>query len=242
MICDCLNHANVLPLAPQNHPPSNILILLHGLGDTNIPFTQFARAMALPDTCAISIRAPAPMPFDLTGSHWGDDIIFDNSSVNGGPDIDAGFTKSTKLVLEDIIQKVLINKKGYTMRDIVLFGFMQGGMLALNIAASLNQELGGVVSIGAGLPSHATRVPVIAETKLANRTPILVCKARDGSGVSMEDEDSVKKVFAFTTIKEWPKRGDGMPRNRDEMLPIMQFFARRLRSQRGVPAGAVEVT
>jgi hypothetical protein len=32
-----------------------------------------------------------------------------------------------------------------------------------------------------------------------------------------------------------------MPRSREEMLPIMRFFARRLRSRGGVPEGAVEV-
>ncbi len=34
---------------------------------------------------------------------------------------------------------------------------------------------------------------------------------------------------------------DSMPRSREEMLPIMRFFARRLRSRGGVPEGAVEV-
>jgi hypothetical protein len=33
-----------------------------------------------------------------------------------------------------------------------------------------------------------------------------------------------------------------MPANRDEMLPIMQFFSRRLRSMKGVPAGVVELS
>ena len=40
---------------------------------------------------------------------------------------------------------------------------------------------------------------------------------------------------------KWDRAGDGMPRNRDEMLPIMRFFARRLRSRKGVPEGSIEV-
>jgi hypothetical protein len=33
-----------------------------------------------------------------------------------------------------------------------------------------------------------------------------------------------------------------MPSNRDEMMPIMQFLARRLRSRKGVVEGAVEIS
>jgi len=228
--------------APPNHPPTNILLLFHGLGDTQVPFAQFARAMALPDTCAISLRASAPLPFDLNGFHWGDDIMFDNSSATGGPDIDAGFTKATQLIVEEVINKTLIEKCGYEMRDILLFGFGQGGMLALNVASSVGAtaELGGVVSIGAGVPVEATRV-TDAEGK-KSRTPVILCKARDASAVSDEDEERAKSTFAFCEIKEWARHGDGMPRNREEMLPIMQFFARRLKSRRGVPAGSVEIT
>jgi hypothetical protein len=32
-----------------------------------------------------------------------------------------------------------------------------------------------------------------------------------------------------------------MPKNREEALPMMHFFARRLRSQKGVPEGSVEL-
>ena len=43
-------------------------------------------------------------------------------------------------------------------------------------------------------------------------------------------------------IKRYRKSGDSMPSNRDEMMPIMQFFARRLKSTKGVPKGSVEIS
>jgi hypothetical protein len=43
-------------------------------------------------------------------------------------------------------------------------------------------------------------------------------------------------------IIRYRRPGDGMPANRDEMLPIMRFLARRLTSAKGVPEGAVEVS
>jgi hypothetical protein len=51
----------------------------------------------------------------------------------------------------------------------------------------------------------------------------------------------LKDVFKYVEVKDWKRNGDGMMSNREEMMPIMQFFARRLLSRRGVPAGSVEL-
>ena len=86
--------------------------------------------MSLPETACISIQAPHPL-LDLGGFHWGDDIIF--NSTSGGLDFDAGFKRST-LFLKDLIADVLVAKCGYKSREILFFGFGQGGMTALNVA------------------------------------------------------------------------------------------------------------
>ncbi|KAF2094367.1 phospholipase/Carboxylesteras-like protein [Rhizodiscina lignyota] len=231
---------------PPTQPPTNVLILLHGLGDTHLPFKTLASQLSLPETACISLRAPAPLPFELDGFHWGDDIIFDQST--GAMDSDTGFQKSTRLLVEDVILNGVVRKCGYKMREIMLFGFAQGGMVALKGAAQLaspsssvssdtGDELGGVISIGGALPSSA---PLLEAGKKA-KTPVLICKATSGSSVSDSAVQRIKGIFEFVEVKEWKRNGDGMMRNREEMLPIMQFFARRLRSRKGVPQGAVEI-
>ena len=97
-------------------------------------------------------------------------------------------------------------------------------------------ELGGIISIGAGLPSDA---PASLDTKC--KTPLLICAGSDQSAVTSSTEDKLKRLFEFVEIKRYRKPGDSMPSNRDEMMPIMQFFSRRLRSTKGVPEGGVEV-
>lgn len=108
------------------------------------------------------------------------------------------------------------------------------------MAAALHEssaaELGGVISIGAGLPGDVSGSP---NTKC--KTPVLVCAGSDQSAVTSATEDKLKRVLEFVEIKRYRKPGDSMPSNRDEMMPIMQFFSRRLRSTKGVPAGSVEV-
>ncbi len=219
---------------PASHPATNVLILLHGLGDTHASFTNLARQLSLPETACLSLQAPTPLPFDLGGFHWGDDIIFDQAS--GNMDFDTGFNKSIRIIKEDVIQKGLVEKCGYKPREITLFGFGQGGMAALAATSSLPKELGGVISLGGPLPLS---VSTIAAGKA--KTPVLVLGRSSNTLITPSAITRLKTVFETVDYKQWKKSDDDMPTNREEMLPIMRFFARRLTSRRGVPEGSVEI-
>ncbi|KAF2685233.1 alpha/beta-hydrolase [Lentithecium fluviatile CBS 122367] len=222
---------------PASQSPTNVVVLLHGLGDTNASFTKLGQQLNLPETACIAVQAPSPLPFDLGGFHWGDDMIFDQKT--GEMDMDTGFKAATVLILGAVIKEGLIGKCGYKAREIIIFGYAQGGMVGLQAAAEHEgEELGGVISIGGPL---SLSVPLKALGK-KSRTPVLVCKASKGSALTDGAISRLKDAFEFLEIKEWRKNGDGMPSNRDEMMPIMRFFARRLRSTRGVPTGSVELT
>lgn len=236
------------------HPaPPNILLLLHGLGDTAAAFTSFARALNLPETTIVTIQAPTPLPFDLGGFHWGDDVSFD--PVTGALDMDAGFKRSTGLLVDEVIQGVLVRKCGYRPREILILGFGQGGMAALVAAREMGEgktqgasasasaggaaedtSLSGAISIGAPYPLSGSTVGA------KNRTPVLLVGGREPTAVSDGAIRRTKQVFEFVEVHQYARKGDGMPRNREEMMPVMQFFARRLRSWQGVPEGSVEIT
>ena len=222
---------------PVSQEPVNILLLLHGLGDTYASFTNLARQLSLPETACIALQAPTPLPFELGGFHWGDDIIFDQDS--GQMDFDTGFLKATKILGRDTLQDVLMKHCGYQPREIVILGYGQGGMAALAASRSLTEELGGIVSIGGPLPSFNTGEGALPTSK--NRTPLLVLGGSSKTLVTDTALTRLRSAFDFVEYKRWNKAGDSMPRNREEMLPIMQFFARRLRSRRGVPKGSVEI-
>jgi predicted esterase len=110
-----------------------VLLLLHGLGDKHDSFTNLGKQMNLPETVCISVQGPNNL-LDLGGFHWGDDIVFDSTS--GGLDADAGFKQSKELLLK-LVQDGLIEKCGYLPRELMFFGFGQGGMAALNIAGTM---------------------------------------------------------------------------------------------------------
>ncbi|BCR94774.1 alpha/beta hydrolase [Aspergillus luchuensis] len=234
--------------SPNTSP--NILLLLHGLGDTSQNLTTLARALNLPETTVLTLQAPSPLPFDLGGFHWGDDIAF---SPAGDLDMDAGFTRSTNTIIKEVIIDTLLKKCGYRGRDIVVFGIGQGGMVGLEVARHFKnssegkvdeEELGGVVSIGApvGLSGKA---PATGSGK--SRTPVLIVAGKEDGGerstaVTAAGVRRTKEWFEFVEVSRYKRRGDGMPRNAEEMRPVMEFLARRLRSYKGVPEGSVELS
>ncbi|EAW12695.1 alpha/beta hydrolase [Aspergillus clavatus NRRL 1] len=227
--------------SPAPAPP-NILLLLHGIGDTAAAFTSFGRALNLPETAVVTVQAPTPLPFDLGGFHWGDDVSFDSST--GNLDMDAGFTRTTTLMVNELIEGVLVGKCGYALREILVLGLGQGGMAGLVAAREIavragrggEAALSGVISIGAPYPLSGSTVGA------KSRTPVLLVGGREPSAVSDGAVRRTKEVFEFVEVHRYARKGDGMPRNRDEMMPVMQFFARRLRSWQGVPEGSVEIT
>lgn len=219
-------------------PPLNVLILLHGLGDSHDSFTTFGKNLSLPETVCISLRAPCPLPFDLHGFHWGDDILFDLHQGAGPIDVDAGFEKARRIIAEDVIEKGLVQTCGYLRSEVLLFGYGQGGMAALAVASATDQlgALGGIISVGGPLPAS-----VSPSTAGKSKTPILMLGGGSDSLVTEGAVARAKDTFEFVEYIRWSRRGDGMPQNRGEMLPIMRFLASRLRSRRGVPKGSVEI-
>ena len=106
------------------------------------------------------------------------------------------------------------------------------------VASSAGKEFGGVIAIGARLPASFS--PLAGKGKA--RTPVLVCGGSRSAQVTRSAIDRIKESFVDVEYVKWEKGDDGMMRNREETLPIMRFFARRLRSRAGVPEGAVEIS
>ena len=75
------------PVQPQVASPAelqarNLLLLLHGLGDKPAGFASFGRKMALPETTALALRAPLPLPAGLPGHAWHESFTEDGSPLD----------------------------------------------------------------------------------------------------------------------------------------------------------------
>ncbi|KAK3377806.1 Alpha/Beta hydrolase protein [Podospora didyma] len=237
---------------------TSILLLFHGLGDSDAPFAGFARNLTLPGVLGVSVRGTSPLPPALLGDsestvarhfHWGDDLTL---APGGGGELDPdpGFEKAQRLVLDRLVRETLVGKCGWTTRDLLLFGFGQGGSFALGLASRLRGGGGGggegrvteltddetekeeeeevfkgVVSVGGPLP--ASMIPSLSAREKA-KTPVLVCRGSESEAVDEDAVDVLREEFAEVKVVVWKRPDDGMPRSRDEVLPLMQFFAERL--------------
>ena len=148
-----------------------------------------------------------------------------------------GYGKAVEM-MKDVLG-VLRERCGYGMRDVMIMGLGQGGGVGLAVARAVSEEgeMGGIISLGGALPDDHRKKDGEAKSK----TPVLVCHGRSQSAVAVSKVKGIKDAFEYTQIVEWKRPGDGMAKSREEMLPIMQFFGRRLRSRAGVPEGAVEI-
>ncbi|KAL8686494.1 MAG: hypothetical protein Q9224_005431, partial [Gallowayella concinna] len=120
-------------------------------------------------------------------------------------DYDTGFEKSTRCLKKDIIEEVLLSKCGYKPRNILLFGFGQGGMVAIAAALALETELGGIVSIGGPRPSSLL-AKVSSDEK--NKTSVIVLSGSSKTLITQSALSEIKKAYQRVEYVKWSRPGD----------------------------------
>lgn len=128
-----------------------------------------------------------------------------------------------------------MGKCGFKPREIHSFGSGQGASTSLH-PSLMSLELGSIIAID-GL------LPLSTPVSLAKyRAPLLLLGGTSG-GLAEDSGSGVKRTkdtFEFVETHPW-KGDDGMPKNQDKALPMMDFFARRLRTGQGWAEGGVEI-
>ncbi|KAK9479619.1 Alpha/Beta hydrolase protein [Lipomyces japonicus] len=221
---------------PASLPLSYCVILLHGLGDKIAPFTALAQRLNLPRAAVIAIQAPTPMPFDLGGYHWGDDIVFNKdptassaSNNNDDDDVlspDAEFNRARKFIWNQVLKDTIVAKCGFKLEsEVIIWGYAQGGMVALDIAAT-QSNLAAVISVGGWIPSFTAPRDIISPPRTSK---ILITGGDDHSKISKERIQAAEQIWKECVRVQYPRmKSDLMPRNRDEMAPILRFLLRIL--------------
>lgn len=113
----------------------NLLILLHGLGDSHRPFAALGQRFALPQTAVLALSAPLEVPLTDGGGAWftAFDDDYELIQPTPGDRRREESLQATLGVLALLLQR-LQALRGWLRRRIHLFGFSQGGTLALHLA------------------------------------------------------------------------------------------------------------
>ncbi|TFK83627.1 hypothetical protein K466DRAFT_567709 [Polyporus arcularius HHB13444] len=218
----------------------NLLILLHGLGDTQIPFGKLGRQLHLPQTATLALRAPELIPFLYEQAfQW-------YTSFDPLGELLEHPNPTPALELMDKVVNHLIKDCAWPPHRIHLFGFAQGGTVAAEFALkywrtelSLQQKslpssedlashtltapraLGSVVSVSGPLLSYPTPPkPCPTPVLIFHRPPPAESALPSGAIASF------KKGFA--KVEEVKMKGEGMPRSKEEFAPIMRFWSEHL--------------
>lgn len=206
--------------ASDDGTDANILILLHGLGDTQKPFAQLGRQLKLPQTATFALRAPQQIPYlDEPAFQWY--RTFDElGEFIAAPDPTPALT-----LLEQVI-KHLTTDCGWSASEVHLFGFAQGGSVAVEFGLSWwrseSTSLGSLVTVSGPLLSYPTPTNPCP-------TPVLVYRRTQAAAA-----EAAAFHKGFSHVKEVRKPGEeGMPRSKDEWEPIMRFWSERLTRRTG---------
>ncbi|MBW0526300.1 hypothetical protein O181_066015 [Austropuccinia psidii MF-1] len=140
---------------------TNLLILLHGLGDTDKPFLALGTRLNLPQTAILALRAFERVPLlEEDCFQWWDSFDILTGLPLSNPNPSSALNKLIEIL------DVLISKQiGWEPQRIHLFGFGQGGSCVAELALLWNRvkpnssNLGSLVSISGPLLSLPTIEP-----------------------------------------------------------------------------------
>ncbi|KDO24943.1 hypothetical protein SPRG_09587 [Saprolegnia parasitica CBS 223.65] len=210
---------------PSDTSNENLVVFLHGLGDTHAASFALGQAMALPQTALLSLRAPHALPFDL-GYSWYHALSDQGDVLPTGVAHAARDQSMAELlpVLHEAL-RVLHTVYGWPYNRVFLFGLAQGAHVALSVATTFSERLGGVVSLSGGLlspPSPAFKQP----------TPVLLLHSKNdplvSSSVFAACQAGCNSALGRVETHVFDVPGPLSLATRDELHPVMAFFAEAL--------------
>ncbi|CAE7218088.1 unnamed protein product [Rhizoctonia solani] len=187
----------------------NVLIVLHGLGDTMAPFVRMAKQLKLPQTATLVVQAPDLIPFLDQGEEM---YQWYTSFTSLGELIE----RPNPMPAVERIHKLIGYLQASGWSNIHLFGFAQGGSVALESAVRLPGGVKSVVSIGGGLVESPTRAGPGSGTRVLYAGPRV-------------DEQGLRKGF----INVQTENMDGVRMIRGEEWSLVMRFWSEVLERRG---------
>ncbi len=216
----------------------HLLLLLHGLGDTDTNFSTFGAKLQLPQTASLAIRAPLPL-LDM-GFTWFDVITAAGDVSLDSPDAIASLRETSRAMC--LLVQRLHSQHAYPLRNIFILGYSQGGTVALCTLQSLGAvSIGGVISIsGAPPPAPHTMQPSATPVlfTLGQRDACAASKSHAWSQFELQWRDNLSGAAHSPVLPASERdcclllvagKAEAMVQSADETRVLMEFFGRHLK-------------
>jgi predicted esterase len=151
--------ANYLYSHSSDKVDTNLLILLHGAGDSHVPYHKLAKKMNLHQTAILSIHSSAfgegfvKLPFNL-GYTWFNQMNYKNGEVLSSNDQELIVSLEKAVLKINLLIDSLI-EDGLLAERIFLFGFSAGASLVMHVCTHRLKNgvlpLGGAICVAGGL-------------------------------------------------------------------------------------------
>ncbi|KAI9474052.1 MAG: Phospholipase/Carboxylesterase-domain-containing protein [Benjaminiella poitrasii] len=196
----------------------NLLIFLHGLGDTKKPFFNLGKKLQLPQTAILSVQAPEEIPYMDGCYQWfpSFNMLTGELLTSRNPERLQGLLR-TRALMNELIEH-LINSCGFNPSNIFLFGFSQGATVALDtVMFGKVRNLGGVVSISGYLLEEQSN-----EQKSKYAGYILITQGDKDSTIGSKSEAEKKFKEIKNQCSSSAEISQVFIKNKDHVMPASQ--------------------
>ncbi|KAJ1976026.1 hypothetical protein H4R35_002885, partial [Dimargaris xerosporica] len=180
---------------------SNLLLLLHGLGDHPGNFIKAAQSCRIPQMALLAIKGPSSIPFFPEGTGWFPVFGLDGNPIApSSPHRVKGIVDTRRRL--SLLIRYLCCDKGWDPARLFLLGYAQGGSMALDAAIcgdwplALNSSatsLGGVVSISGPFLDEMVQADTPSSSsdfrlnQVALQTPVLLTHGTDDEATPLNE-------------------------------------------------------
>lgn len=249
-------------ISKNSNENENLVVILHGFGDTPKSFYDLPKKWKLEKTAYLFLSGCEDLPQELSSSEdtlpthifsWFD--YFDRDTYEWYDEFSGVSFKKCTTNIQEYIDKLirihLVKECGWRLDQVFLFGFSQGGTIALEYLLWLNEnineaKMGGVIGISTQLLGarrkliHDHTGPKSTKNTYSIKTPILLVHGEEDTKIlpkyNMDSANCLIKsidselIESGFTHKIFPNRGHVMLRgeNREEMEIFYRFMANNL--------------
>eukprot|EP00049_Salpingoeca_infusionum_P026921 m.28965 g.28965 ORF g.28965 m.28965 type:complete len:403 (+) comp9099_c0_seq1:1527-2735(+) len=241
----------------EQGPAQNVMIMVHGVGDSGPAFSKLAVGMQIPMLECVSVTGPFQLPLAM-GNAWYDAFLDDGEQLTAetaGTRRIKGLDVSTKHLCH--LMDTLV-KHGWNPHGIFLMGHGQGAVVALDAAMTWsNGKVGGVMCLGGGVyleelrPSSGEHLAQLRRWSKQNQAvPVLLTQNLASPFVPtavVEQQVDLATTFLKNAMYKTYSHQPGVLRDEPSVRDFMTFLSTHMistladLSQRGEIAQVVNV-